>query len=1080
MTCIPALKVLPSLNELRVTSDYGEKLHSISALSKCSNLHTLDLTGGIRDIAALSECSNLRTLTLSSNELQDISALSECSNLHTLKLCADRVKDIDALSSCSNLHSLTLRIDALEDATALSRCLNLHVLDLMACRDLVNIALSSSLQSLKMDAAHVGALSACPHLSALELRTLPWADHDLDLSPLSACTNLHELSTYGLNLQGIAGLFTCLNLVNLNELHLDAVEDDEMHGRVDISALSTCTNLHKLSLSSFPHLEDKDIKALSSCSNLCALNLSWNSDITSIKALSQGWSIAVLSSCANLHTLSLADCQHLKDKNIQVLSSCPNLTSLNLSDMALDNTKAVSECSKLSVLCLASCTRLADISDLKKCRYLRKLDLFGCERVQDLTALSGCSNLRKLGLTGLQQGQSGPRGTRRTVLGPGDPVPKRSKAHDPWTDRLRKASGSQAPVPIEAGPAAEMLWNIREALLPSFDPATLRALRLVCKLTCKAVAANARCLTSEGPLQIGSDSREVYNGASQTVFPKCPNLDKVKGHYPHTYLALAELPTHFTSLEIKHTWTFPSLAEFQRNAGVLRKTDLSPLTALTRLEKAVLEGLPASKIAGLDFGNALRSLGLHRSTARIPALKVLPSLNELRVTSNYGCKVTDISALAECSNLHILTLSSDELQDISALSECSNLHTLTLSSDELQDISALSECSNLHTLDLCADRVQNIDALSSCSNLHSLTLCTDGLKDATALSRCLNLHVLDLHAPFYSGDLVNIALSSSLQSLKIDAAHLGALSACPNLSALELRTHYDPWAGDGLDLSPLSACMNLHELSTQSLDLRGIAAVFTCLNLVNLNELHLHAVDDDDMHGRGDISALSTCTNLHTLSLSDFPHLEDKDIKALSSCSNLCALNLSRNYDLTSIKALLQCTNLHTLDLSDCVRLDEVKALSKLSKLNSLDLSGCVQLKSIAVLSSCVHLHTLSLADCQNLTDKNIQALSSCPNLTSLNLSDMALENTKALSECSKLSVLCLASCTRLADISDLTKCRHLCELDLFDCERVQDLTALSECSNLRKLDLDGLQQGQSGPRGIAALLANIQVRFKW
>eukprot|EP00798_Chlamydomonas_sp_ICE-L_P008384 gene8384-96_t len=87
-------------------------------------------------------------------------------------------------------------------------------------------------------------------------------------------------------------------------------------------------------------------------------------------------------------------------------------------------------------------------------------------------------------------------GTRRTVLGSGDPDPKRSKAQDPWADRLRK----------------------------------------------------------------------VYQGASQTVFPKCPNLNKVKGHYPHTYLALADLPTHLTSLEIEHAWTFPNLAEYKRNA----------------------------------------------------------------------------------------------------------------------------------------------------------------------------------------------------------------------------------------------------------------------------------------------------------------------------------------------------------------------------------------------------------------------------------------------------------------------------------------------------------------------------------
>eukprot|EP00798_Chlamydomonas_sp_ICE-L_P015950 gene15950-22084_t len=47
--------------------------------------------------------------------------------------------------------------------------------------------------------------------------------------------------------------------------------------------------------------------------------------------------------------------------------------------------------------------------------------------------------------------QNAEAGTRRKALGPGVPDPKRSKAQNPWAERVRQARVSQALIPIEAG-----------------------------------------------------------------------------------------------------------------------------------------------------------------------------------------------------------------------------------------------------------------------------------------------------------------------------------------------------------------------------------------------------------------------------------------------------------------------------------------------------------------------------------------------------------------------------------------------------------------------------------------------------
>eukprot|EP00798_Chlamydomonas_sp_ICE-L_P026972 gene26972-34986_t len=66
-------------------------------------------------------------------------------------------------------------------------------------------------------------------------------------------------------------------------------------------------------------------------------------------------------------------------------------------------------------------------------------------------------------------------------------------------------------------------------------------------------------LVSEEP----DPKRSKDYAASQTVFSKCPNLDRVRGCYPHSYLALADLPTRLTALEIEPPREWNRSADFE-------------------------------------------------------------------------------------------------------------------------------------------------------------------------------------------------------------------------------------------------------------------------------------------------------------------------------------------------------------------------------------------------------------------------------------------------------------------------------------------------------------------------------------
>eukprot|EP00798_Chlamydomonas_sp_ICE-L_P009166 gene9166-biopygen9041 len=244
----------------------------------------------------------------------------------------------------------------------------------------------------------------------------------------------------------------------------------------------------------------------------------------------------------------------------------------------------------------------------------------------------------------------------------------------------------------------DALWMCHEALLPCFDSETRGTWRLVCKRTCQAVEATTRCITWDG------DANRKHGDPDTGILLQCAALQRVRVLEASRGFALSGLPHSLRALEVKLRYEQQVPSGVEGLADLQMSATLSPCTALTKLEDAVLYGFADTSLDALEFCTALRSLNL--------SMEHLTSISAL----------SDITALAAFSNLRSLDLRfCEELQDVTALAACSNLHTLNLRfCVQLLDITALAVCSNLIDEDVSVGTVGSIDEDISVGSVGSI------------------------------------------------------------------------------------------------------------------------------------------------------------------------------------------------------------------------------------------------------------------------------------------------------------------------------------------------------------------------
>ena len=157
--------------------------------------------------------------------------------------------------------------------------------------------------------------------------------------------------------------------------------------------------------------------------------------------------------------------------------------------------------------------------------------------------------------------------------------------------------------------------------------------------------------------------------------------------------------------------------------------------------------------------------------------------------------VSDVSALANLTNLKWLYLWYTDVSDVSVLAGLTNLETLYLSDTAVSDVSALANLTNLWRLSLSSPAVSDISALAGLTNLRELSLSSPAVSDISALAGLTNLRELSLSSPAVS-DISALARLTNLVSLNLRGCPLNVAAHQTDIPAIQANgteVEFDPF-----------------------------------------------------------------------------------------------------------------------------------------------------------------------------------------------------------------------------------------------------------------------------------------------
>ena len=215
-----------------------------------------------------------------------------------------------------------------------------------------------------------------------------------------------------------------------------------------------------------------------------------------------------------------------------------------------------------------------------------------------------------------------------------------------------------------------------------------------------------------------------------------------------------------------------------------------------------------SDLTGLEFAINLAFLHLgaeyleaggrninSNSVSDISPLADLTNLEFLILEDN---SISDISPLAGLTNLEFLILSNNTISDISVVAGLTNLTGLSLEGNSVSDISAVARLTNLTSLGLSNNTISDISAVAGLTNLEFLVLGRNMISDISAVAGLTNLRFL-LLADNSISDLSPLVENMGLGEedwVDVQRNPLSFLSIYTHIPALQSR-------GVGVDFDPV-------------------------------------------------------------------------------------------------------------------------------------------------------------------------------------------------------------------------------------------------------------------------------------
>ncbi len=407
----------------------------------------------------------------------------------------------------------------------------------------------------------------------------------------------------------------------------------------------------------------------------------------------------------------------------------------------------------------------------------------------------------------------------------------------------------------------------------------------------------------------------------------------------------------------------------EKNTIKMASNEIGKVTTLSLKNKGI------SDMSGIGSFTSLYNLDLSHNN--ITEIKVLESLENLRILSLNNNNITDISELGKLTSLMSLSLGNNNITEIKVLESLKNLISLSLDNNNIKDLSELGKLTSLYTLVLNNNNITDLSVLTSLQSLQLLYLDSTNITDISKLRSLTNLTYLSLN----NNNITDLSVLISLPKLKelyLDSTNITDLSELENLENLETLS-----LNNNNNMTDLSVLTSLPKLKKLYLDSTNITDISKLESLTNLEILSLN---NDNMT---DLSVLKSLPKLKNLYL-DSTNITD--LSKLESLENLETLSLN-NDNMTDLSVLKSFQNLNELYLKSN-GITDISDLANLTKLTKLDLSNN-KITDISKLENLVNLTDLDLSsnkiDDATVIDTNLK-----------NLTNLSIENQKLYLSASK------------------------------------------------------------------------------
>jgi len=238
-----------------------------------------------------------------------------------------------------------------------------------------------------------------------------------------------------------------------------------------------------------------------------------------------------------------------------------------------------------------------------------------------------------------------------------------------------------------------------------------------------------------------------------------------------------------------------------------------------------------------SWSNYPSSISMNEQFARFLSSGAVPAdVTHLYISGNR--LLTDISPLAQFTELRSLNFRHSHVSDISPLSSLSNLRRLDLAFHEISDISPLASLPNLTILDLRENRISDTAQFAAFNNLIALELSGNQINDIEALSMVVYTYLPNLTNLSVSGDWHDITPLASLVNLErlqlvSNITDISPLANLVNLRSLKLLGGV--FGNQTIDISPLASLVNLESLSMSNRQVDDITPLANLINLWSLS-----------------------------------------------------------------------------------------------------------------------------------------------------------------------------------------------------------------------------------------------------